>query len=354
MKFVILKKEMLNRNINETSRKGILTLKKSLLASLGVAGMGLGSLLAVSAVLPASAVATLPATDHIYAYDCSGGASDFQLLELAADGTATAIGTGMGTTTGDCPVQPAWDSITKKGYFAFEGKLYSTDVSTGVTTEVASLSGAGVDPYLTGTPYLAISPNGTAWVSGDCYQGTIDLATGVVTQFSSTYNCDESVYYIEPLAYNAVDSTLYAINADNTTDDFSDPFPNQLSVMSQTTGAVTLGAGVTLPDYQNPSISYLSAMAFDSSGQGWMLRTDSPETQLVSLNPATGATVDQGGVKEGLSDIVSYAIFISSPTPALPDTGAESSLNVGAIAALGAALLAAGGIAFVIARRRTA
>jgi hypothetical protein len=44
-------------------------MKKSLLASLGVAGMGLGSLLAVSAVLPASAVATLPATDHIYAYD---------------------------------------------------------------------------------------------------------------------------------------------------------------------------------------------------------------------------------------------------------------------------------------------
>ena len=96
-------------------------MKKSLLTSLGVAGMGLGSLLAVSAVVPASAVATLPATDHIYAYDCSDGASDFQLLELAADGTATAIGTGMGTTTGDCPSQPAWDWITKKAYFAFEG-----------------------------------------------------------------------------------------------------------------------------------------------------------------------------------------------------------------------------------------
>ena len=57
---------------------------------------------------------------------------------------------------------------------------------------------------------------------------------------------------------------------------------------------------------------------------------------------------------EGADNIVSEAIFISSPTPALPDTGAESSLNVGAISALGAALLAAGGIAFVIARRRAA
>ena len=327
-------------------------MKKSLLASLGVAGMGLGALLAVSAVVPASAVATLPATDRIYAYDCSNGASDFQLLELAADGTATAIGTGLGTTTGDCPSQPAWDWITKKAYFAHEGKLYSTDVSTGVTTEVASLSGL-VDFDLLASPGLAIAPDGSAWAQADGWVGTISLSSGLITEIGGTVNRDQGAYYIEPLAYNAVDSTLYAINVDNTTDD-SPPFPNQLSVMSQTTGAITLGAGVTLPDYQNDSIDSLSAMAFDSSGQGWMLRNDLPQTQLVSLNPTTGATVDQGGVKEGLSDIRSFAIFISSSTPALPDTGAESSLNVGAISALGAALLAAGGIAFVIARRRTA
>ncbi|MCX6494779.1 MAG: LPXTG cell wall anchor domain-containing protein [Actinobacteria bacterium] len=314
--------------------------------------MTAGLVLASSAASPAYALATLPATDHIYAYDCTDGASDFQLLELAADGTATAIGTGMGTTTGDCPGQPAWDWITKKGYFAFDGKLYSTDVSTGVTTEVASLSGAGVDSYLTGYPALAIAPDGTAWVGSNGRQGKIDLATGVVTQFVST-NADNGFYYIYATAYNAVDSTLYAIQADDVTDD-SPPYPNQLSVMSQTTGDITLGAGVTLPDYQGPAVESLYAMAFDSSGQGWLLRTDSPETQLVSLNPTTGATVDQGGVMEGADNIVSEAIFISSPTPALPDTGAESSLNVGAIAALGAALLAAGSIAFVIARRRTA
>lgn len=327
-------------------------MKKNILSTFATVGVTAGLVLASSAASPAYALATLPATDHIYAYDCSDGASDFQLLELAADGTATAIGTGMGTTTGDCPSQPAWDWITKKGYFAFDGKLYSTDVSTGVTTEVAPLSGAGVNAYLTGAPFLAISPNGTAWVSGDCYQGTIDLATGVVTQFSSTYNCDEGVYYIEPLAYNAVDSTLYAINIEDTAGDFT-PLPNQLSVMGQTTGDVVLGAGVTLPDYQNGSFESLSAMAFDSSGQGWMLRTDSPETQLVSLNPATGATVDQGGVMEGPSNIVSYAIFISSPTPALPDTGSDATENLVPLGALAAVLLAAGGITFVIARRRS-
>lgn len=327
-------------------------MKKNILSTFATVGVTAGLVLASSAASPAYALATLPATDHIYAYDCSDGASDFQLLELAADGTATAIGTGMGTTTGDCPGQPAWDWITKKGYFAFEGKLYSTDVSTGVTTEVASLSGA-VDGDLLASPGLAIAPDGSAWAQADGWVGTISLSSGVITDISGTVNRDQGAYYLDPLAYNAVDSTLYAINVDNTTDD-TPPFPNQLSVMSQTTGAITLGAGVTLPAYQDGSIESLSAMAFDSSGQGWLLRTDSPETQLVSLNPTTGATVDQGGVMEGQSNIVSYAIFISSPTPALPDTGSDATVNLVPLGALAAALFAAGGIAFVIARRRSA
>ena len=327
-------------------------MKKSLLASLGVAGMGLGAVLAVSAVVPANAVATLPATDHIYAYDCTVGGSDFQLLELAADGTATAIGTGMGTTTGDCPSQPAWDWITKKAYFAFEGKLYSTDVSNGVTTEVASLSGA-VAANLLFSPGLAIAPDGAAWAQASGWVGTINLSSGVITDISGSVNRDQGAYYLDPLAYNGVDSTLYAINADNTADD-SPPFPNQLSVMSQTTGAITLGAGVTLPGYQDGSVDSLSAMAFDSSGQGWMLRTGMPVTQLVSLNPASGATVDQGGVSRGGQPGASRAIFISSPTPALPDTGSDATVNLVPLGALAAALFAAGGIAFVIARRRSA
>ena len=325
-------------------------MKKNILSTFATVGVTAGLVLASSAASPAYALATLPATDHIYAYDCSDGASDFQLLELAADGTATAIGTGMGTTTGDCPSQPAWDWITKKAYFAFEGKLYSTDVSNGMTTEVASLSGA---VNLLFSPGLAIAPDGAAWATAGGRVGTISLSSGVVTDISGSVNRDQGAYYIAPLAYNEVDSTLYAINADNTSDD-SPPFPNQLSVMSQTTGAITLGAGVTLPDYQNPSVDALSAMAFDSSGQGWLLRTVSPETQLVSLNPATGATVDQGGVMEGQSNIVSYAIFISSPTPALPDTGSDATVNLVPLGALAAALFAAGGIAFVIARRRSA
>lgn len=331
-------------------------MKKSLLASLGVAGLGIGALLAVSVVAPASATATLPSTDHIYAYDCTDGASDFQLLELSADGSATAIGTGMGTTGGDCPVQPAYDWKTGKAYFIFQTTVYETDVTTGITTAGPTTSGAGVADDLKGTPYLAIAPDGTAFVQSNGYQGTVDLASGVVTQFPSTYNRDQGLYYIMPFAYNGKDSLLYAINADNTTDDAT-PYPNQLSVMSQTTGDINFpNGGVTLPDYQDDGIQDLQAMAFDSTGHGWMVRTVAPETQLVSFDTATGATVNQGDVLEGGSSLVLYSIFIASPAPdpTLPDTGANSGINLGAVGGIGAGLLMAGAVAFVIARRRTA
>jgi LPXTG-motif cell wall-anchored protein len=357
MKFVILKKEMLNRNINETSRKGILTMKKSLLASLGVAGMGIGALLAVSVVAPASATATLPSTDHIYAYDCTDGASDFQLLELSADGSATAIGTGMGTTVGDCPVQPAYDWKTGKAYFIFQTTVYATDLTTGVTTAGPTTSGAGVAADLKGTPYLAIAPDGTAFVQTNGYQGTIDLASGVVTQFPSTYNRDQGAYYIMPFAYNGVDSLLYAINADNTTND-APPYPNQLSVMSQATGDINFpDGGVTIPGYQNEDITELYAMAFDSSGLGWLIRTDvasPPISKLLSIDVATGTVVEQGNLVAGANPVNAYSIFIASPTPSLPDTGANSGINLGAVVGIGAGLLMAGAVAFVIARRRTA
>ena len=360
MKFVILEKEMLNRNINETSRKGILNMKKSLLASLGIAGMGIGALLAVSVVAPASAAATLPSTDHIYAYDCTDGASDFQLLELSADGSATAIGTGMGTTGGNCPQQPAYDWKTGQAYFIFQTTVYETDVTTGITTAGPTTSGAGVADALKGTPYLAIAPDGTAFVQYDGYQGTIDLASGVVTQFPSTYNRDQGVYYIMPFAYNAKDSLLYAINADNTTNDAT-PYPNQLSVMSQTTGDINFpDGGVTIPGYQNEDISELYAMAFDSSGLGWLIQTDqgvSPTTsKLVSMDTATATVVGQGDIVDSANSnaLITYAIFIASPTPSLPDTGANSGINLGTVVGIGAGLLMAGAVAFVIARRRTA
>jgi LPXTG-motif cell wall-anchored protein len=351
---------MLNRNINETSRKGILTMKKSLLASLSVAGLGIGALLTVSVVAPASATATLPSTDHIYVYDCSVPYNDFQLFELTADGTATAIGSGFATDNGECPLQPAYDWKTGKAYFVYQTTVYATDLTTGVTTAGPTTSGAGVAADLKGTPYLAIAPDGTAFVQTNGYQGTIDLASGVVTQFPSTYNRDQGAYYIMPFAYNGVDSLLYAINADNTTNDAT-PYPNQLSVMSQATGDINFPTGgVTIPGYQNEDISELYAMAFDSSGLGWLIQTDqgvSPTTsKLVSMDTATATVVGQGDIVDSANSnaLITYAIFIASPTPSLPDTGANSGINLGTVVGIGAGLLMAGAVAFVIARRRTA
>lgn len=329
-------------------------MKKSLLASLGVAGMGIGALLAVSVVAPASATATLPSTDHIYAYDCSDAFTDYQLLELSSDGTATPIGTGAVSDTGACVGQPAWDWVTKKAYFIEGGNLYSTDVSTGVSTLIAAVTGANFSGPQNSS--LAISPTGAAIVSRDCYQGTIDLTTAVITEFASTYNCDNGNYYVLPLAFETVNTNLYALSTDNTTDDTT-VYPNQLLTMSQATGDIVLGSGITIPGYQNSDVLNFRAIAFDSAGLGWMMQNDGSSGILYSFDIATATLTSQGTVGNPTDgDLDTDSIFISSPTPVipLPDTGANSGINLGAVGAIGTGLLAAGAVAFVIARRRTA
>lgn len=281
-----------------------------------LAGLALGTVLAVGTAVPASA-ASLPSSDRIYAYEC-GGANDFQLLEIQADGTATAIGTGIDLPGDVCPAQPAWDPVTQKAYFVSGGNVYSTDISTGVSTVVTTTSGAagntsGANTYLLTSPSLAIAPDGTAWVLNEGYVGTIDLATGIVTEITADPNTnrDQGLYYMEAFAYNGADSKLYTIDADDKTDD-TQPLPNELLTVGQTTGAVTLGTGVSIQGYQNGSIDDLYTMGFDSSGQGWMMDTNS-SSQLKSFDTA-GAVVDQGAVLIGASAVSYCSMFIATPS----------------------------------------
>jgi LPXTG-motif cell wall-anchored protein len=271
--------------------------------------LALGAVLAVGTAVPASA-ASLPSSDRIYAYDCTDGANDLQLLEIQADGTATAIGTGTGTPGTLCPGQPAWDPGTQKAYFVLDNKLWSTDTSTGVSTEVASTSGAGVAPLLLSSPSLAIAPDGTAWVQYDGWVGTIDLATAVVSQFPDTalnYPRTNGLYYITAFAYNATDSKLYAIDAEDKVPDF----PNELATMSQTTGEITVnGPDVDIPGYQNSDIENMVAMAFDSSGQGWLIYSN---MNLRSFDTATATIFDQGNLLLGGATVSTNSIFIAPP-----------------------------------------
>jgi len=278
-----------------------------------LAGLALGAVLAVGTAVPASA-ASLPSTDRIYAYDCTDGANDLQLLEIQADGTATAIGTGTGAPGSLCPPQPAWDPGTQKAYFILAGNIYATDVSTGESLVVATTSGAGVEANLLGSPSLAIAPDGSAWVHNNGWTGTIDLASGVVTQFPTTSLRDQGMYYVSPFAYNGADSELYAVNSDDTTDD-TPPFPNQLYVMNQATGEVTLGAGQTFSSYQDNEISNFTAIAFDSSGRGWLMYVGGSPTISTLKSFDTAGTIDnQGEVRIGSASVESYSIFIAQPS----------------------------------------
>ena len=326
--------------------------KKSL-ASLGVASIGLGALISIGAALPAHAMATLPATDKIYSFDCSVGAFDMQLIELQADGTATEIGTGLGTTDNLCPAQPAWDSNTQRAYFVFAGNLYRTDVDTGVSTVVVAVTGSdpSTEGDLLGTPSLAIAPNGSAWVSSDGWIGTINLTSGVVTQLAGANLRDQGAYYISAIAYGGDSAALWAINADNTVDD-TPSIANKVFTIDQTTGSTDFD-GTTLIDYQDASIEQFYSIAFDSSGTLWAMFDNANLAELRSIDTGTGIVTEQGDVMLGGTPVNTYSIFIASPggDSTLASTGAMSSVNL-LLSALGIALLAVGTIAVTVGRRR--
>ena len=299
-----------------------------------LAGLALGAVLAVGTAVPASA-ASLPSSDRIYAYDCTDGANELQLLEIQADGTATAIGTGIGTPATLCPVQAAWDPVTQKAYFIQAGNVYATDVSTGVSTVVAPTSqgGAGFPSSfptsLLSSPSLAIAPDGSAWVQENGWIGTIDLATGVVTQLPTENLRDQGMYYISAFAYNGADSELYAVNSDDTTND-SPSFPNQLYTVNQATGEVTLGAGQTFSGYQNSDISNFSSIAFDSSGRGWLMyEGGSPLVSSLKSFDTAGNVVDQGDVLIGTTAVNSSSIFIATPSSGGGGGSVESPVDDG-------------------------
>jgi LPXTG-motif cell wall-anchored protein len=300
------------KNVRSALTRSSLGATKSHRSVTVLAGLALGAVLAVGTAVPASA-ASLPSTDRIYAYEC-GEATDFRLLEIQADGTATAIGTGIDLPGDQCPAQSAWDPVTQKAYFVLAGNVYSTDLFTGVSTVVTTTSGAAgntsdANNYLLVSPSLAIAPDGTAWVLNLGYVGTIDLATGLVTEITADPNTNPTS--MEAFAYNGADSKLYTIDADDKTDD-GPPLPNELLTVGQTTGAVTLGTGVPIQGYQDGSIENLFTMAFDSSGRGWIMDSNS-SSQLKSFDTA-GAVVDQGAVLIGASAVSYCSMFIATPS----------------------------------------
>ena len=338
-------------------RKETEKMMKKSLASLGVVSVGLGGLIALGMGLPAHATATLPASDKIYAFDCSDGAFDMQLLELQADGTATEIGTGLPTKDNLCPNQAAWDWATQQAYFVFRGNLYATDVDTGVSTVIVAVTGSdsNTESDLTYSPYLAIAPNGTAWVQSDGWIGNINLTSGVVTQLTQANLRDQGAYYMYAMAYDANGGNLWAINADNTSDD-SPTLANKVVTIDQTTGSTDFD-GTTLIGYQNASIENLYTMAFDSSGRLWAIYMNVNSAELRSIDTGTGVVTEQGDVLNEGSAVNTFSIFIGSPnsgTPAatLANTGANSSIELVLMASLGITMFVAGTVALAVGRRR--
>jgi hypothetical protein len=297
-------------------------------------------------VTPAQAATqTLPAGETMYAISCDSKPS-FKLYKVNIDnGDLTLVGNG---TAGDdelgCPSQAAYDAASGKAYFASTfGKLYSMDLTTGLSTEVNTLSG---DTH-GGGPHIAIDKNGSSRYTWDCDKGSINLGTATASKAANNLqNCTDGFYYWAGLAYNASNDKFYTVNDDNTEDDIT-PHSNNLYTVPADGNVDTTGGVALTGEYVDVEAEYYRSMAIASDGSAWILKHghNFEVSVLSTLDLENGNVVSVADLEDGGISIKVGTIFIVSdkaktPDPktdtdsgSLADTGASGNLQL-AIAAI--------------------
>ncbi len=178
---------------------------------------------------------------------------------------------------------------------------------------------------------MAIGANSTAFVvTEEDELFSVDLGTGEAT-FVAAYDP-----HFHSFAYDAVTDAFYGLDSND-----------DLYTMDVTDGTTTLVTSVTTTD---PLYYYPYSLQFDSAGALWVLLNDDfgDADALYSFTLADPTLVESGVLNYGGDEFVSISLLIGpAQAPVLPATGADS----GWALAIGG-LLIAGGVAFVLVRRR--
>ena len=299
-------------------------------------------------VAPAQATGapTLPAGQHLWTLD--GNAYGAQLWSLdSTNANATAVGTETRNNdrvygTAVNPVDGVIFALVQREADIW---LATVDLTTGAKTYIATINGDYSSAYS-----LVITNSGEAFTFKSNMFFSLNLTTGHVTKLSDTSG-------ISSIAYNGLTDTLYGFNYDGTA-----------YTVNRSTGALTADPShdLTLPaEYScggSSSALYVNNIAFDANGNPW-IENDGCSGDVLVADFATGIVYYVGTVTDtsqtfypdGQHWIYVYSIFISGSATgsALPETGSNASV-VGSSVGISAALLAAGALALVIARRRTA
>jgi hypothetical protein len=161
------------------------------------------------------------------------------------------------------------------------------------------------------------------------------------------------------MGYNAFDDTVYLFNDAGVayTLDIETGIPT-----ADPAHNVTLSADYTCPSRNGEMGLNFYDSVFDANGNLWIPNNGCNVEYLV-VEFATGTVTYIGELNDTqhalytnapFYDFYTYASLITTdPAPALPDTGASATV-LGTTSVVGAGLLAAGALALIMVRRRTA
>jgi hypothetical protein len=321
---------------------------------LAVTGLGLAASLAFASPAHA-AVNALPASDWLYAVECEVGDGGF----FSVDSTTaefTAIGSGSASNPDvSCAGPSAFDFTTSTAYWiswqdSSRSALMTVDRTTGVSTTVAQFTEDGTGNSIEASS-IAIDAAGNAFIIGRDTDAdsngnllfSLDLATGKATFIAGLVDgLSNPIEEWWSFAFNAVDSTFYAISADSTANG------GGIYSVDVSNGALTLIEDHDALPYDAYGITFDTDGAlwgFADVGVDWGLFTADVNDPISTFTFVGVSTLDG-------AEYFSESIFMAPAPPALAATGA----TVSNVVPLAATLVVAGGVALALMarRRRTA
>jgi len=299
----------------------------------------------------ATGVPTLPDGQTFFAVS-GDSARRPQLTSVdTTTGNATLVGNASG---GDFPTNAAVNPVDGTVYMGYDQagtwNLATVDPATGVYTVVAPSTGAGCPVIVS----LGISKQGNAFFDYLGQLCSLNLTSAVGTAVGSGLGLTGVSY----MAYSPVDDKFYAFQWNSGTRRLLAYTVNTL------TGVATADPAhnISMADYSyngstGLNLDSIQGLTFDGNGNLWFVNS-AYKSDLIVADFSTGAATFIGEITNSTikpvspHDFYTTAIFITG-TPTLPDTGANTSM-IGGVAAIGAGLLAAGGLAVIVVRRRTA
>ncbi len=308
----------------------------------GVAVLTAGGAVAASAVV---AQRSLPANNHFYAFDGTGGAPVPNIVDMnVSTGVGTIVGNPTPPTHNAQPYSGTFDPTTQLGYWVatmsnpsvtggLTTYLMQADLTTGISTDLGAMQGVGGWPTPPVTA-LAIDTGGHAYAiafeSGN-YLYSLDLTTRQLTNRKAVQFPASNSKCLWAFAFNPKDNNFY-INCE-------DRYFYKLDVA---TGVATLACTEPVGYWGSDGI------AFDTNGIGWMDYGMPPNPQVIGIlsfdvtqadcavsSPSIARTVS------GITNFDSQAMALSYPLPApnpTPSPSPTPSASEAALAVTGVSL----------------